>query len=504
MYKRTGACYRTAVHVRETRRPEPDPDRPMKVIEPMTMSEQVRPSRPRAVSRRLPRPPLPSAVQAVWFSVSPLGFTGACRRRYGRIFRLKLPVIGPIAFLDDPEAISALFAMDGTAGHAGEVNRFLEPVAGPWSLLLLDREAHQHERKLLAPAFHGAAVRALDTVIRDAAAEELARWPERGVVTTLPAMQRITFQVITRAILGADDRGLRARLSERLEPVFTAGAQLFLPGFSKDWGRFSPGGRFRRARRRLDETLQELIEERRAAPPRPDLLGMLLEATGSDGRPLSDEHIRDELVTLLLAGHETTASALAWGCERLANDAQAQRDIRDGGPGSAAAAAWEILRVRPVVLAVGRKLSQAIDLAGYQIDAGTTVMPAIWMVHADTGHYAEPHRFDPHRFGNRRPGRQTWLPFGGGRRRCLGAGLAELEMQIVLGELLARYSLSPASSRPERARLRGVTLIPHRGGRVVVRSRSGTSDHPGPRAEPGLRRAGGPSASPVSHDPVAR
>jgi cytochrome P450 len=361
-------------------------------------------------------------------------------------------------------------------------------VTGPNSILLLDRERHLAERRLLSPAFHGDAIRNLEEVARKATEREMQKWEDGAVLAARPAMQRITFEVIVRAVLGVENPELRKRLLDAFEPVFKVSPAALLPAFQIDLGSLSPYGRFRRAIERLDQVLFDLISERRATDPQQDILGMLLAAKNAEGQPLDDRHIRDEMVTLLLAGHETTATALAWALELLARHPRVLDEARSALATDQdeliEAVAAETLRVRPVVLDVWRRLSEPMELGGYRLPAETTVLPAIYLVHSDSRRHSRPADFDPLRFDGGRPPRDIWLPFGGGRRRCLGASLAQMELRVILSAILAEFVFEPTSNRPEQPRFRGVTLAPARGARLRARRRPIVSKHEPLRASP--------------------
>jgi cytochrome P450 len=393
-----------------------------------------------------------------------------------------MPWVGDIVYLADLDAVSELFRGDGELGHAGEANALLLPVAGPSSLLLLDGDRHLRERRLLTPAFHGPGLSRLAAVIEEAAAREVATWREAEMATR-PSMQRITFEVIARAVLGEHDAAARAELFRLLQPAFDVSMLNMVPALRVDAGRLTPWGRFRAAMRKLDARLFALIRARRRQPLGDDVLGMLVHATDEQGAPLSDRHVRDELVTLLLAGHETTASALAWAFERLARHPRAVDRAREavtrGELRYLDAIAKETLRVRPIVMDVARKLGRDADLAGYRLPAGTIVMPAIALLHEDDAHFAEAARFIPERWLDSNPPGNAWLPFGGGRRRCLGASLALLEMRLVLAKVLAERRPLAHGVAPERPKLRGITFVPERGGRVgMVRDPVRTVESP--------------------------
>jgi cytochrome P450 len=430
---------------------------------------------PEPLLKHPPGPRLPAAVQSLLFIRWPYSFVRRCQERYGDVISMNSAALGKFVYVADPVDIEALFAHDGTDAHAGVVNAALEPVTGPNSILLLDREQHLAERRLLSPAFHGDAIRNLEVVAYDATERELRTWEDGAVLAARPAMQRITFEVICRAVLGVDDPALRKRLLDAFEPVFQISPAALLPAFQIDLGRLSPYGRFRRAMEHLDRVLFDLISERRVAAPQENILGLLLAATDTAGQPLDDRHIRDEMVTLLLAGHETTATALAWALERLAHHPgtldEVRRELATGQDELIDAVAAETLRVRPVVMDVWRRLSAPMEFGGYRLPAGTTVLPAIYLVHSDDRRHARSNDFDPHRFVGRRPPKDVWLPFGGGRRRCLGASLAQMELRVILSTILTEYAPEPISNRPEQPRFRGVTLAPARGARLRMHRR---------------------------------
>lgn len=426
-------------------------------------------------------PPLPGPLQTLLFLNRPFWFSRWCQRRYGDVFRLKVTLPGqeypgPIVYLANPAAIKELFALDGRKGHAGVANTLLEPVIGSHSLLVLDKDEHLRERRLLSPAFHGEALTRLDTVVRQATTREIEDWPANGTFALRPAMQRITFEVIMRAVLGVNDAPTRDRLLGVLDPVFNLSSLDMvglIPAIRIDAGPWSPWGRLRRALDQVDEALFDLISARRHAPARDDILGLFLSSTDEDGNWLGDRHIRDELLTLMLAGHETTATALAWAFERLAHHPRALASLRPsimaGDEQAMEAVAAETLRVRPIVMDVARRLSEEAEIGGYLLPAGTTVVPGIYLVHYDAANHDDPEKFDPSRFADHPPRTETWLPFGGGRRRCIGAGLAQLEMRIVLSTILGEYTPEPASRREERPRLRGITFAPRHGARLRMR-----------------------------------
>lgn len=425
-----------------------------------------------------PSPPFPSILQALLLAAFPAWFTRFCQRRYGDVFQLKVRVAGfdlpgPVVYLANPKAIVKLFSLDGVAGHAGRANEVLGPVVGPHSLLSLDGKEHLRERRLIAPAFHGPAIQALEATVRAAAERELSTWPRDEVFPVRPAMQRITFEVIVTAVFGIDDPALRKRLLDVFEPVFNVSPPAIAPAFRVNLAGLSPWARFQRAINRLDQVLFELIKERRQAEPRKDILSLLLASTDEAGDPLTAGHIRDELVTLLLAGHETTATALSWALERLAHHPEVVEKAREAIATTREeyldAIAAETLRVRPIVPSVARQLSEPVEIGDFRLPAYTTVMPAIYLVHGDPANHPEPEAFTPERFENESPRKETWFPFGGGRRRCIGAALAQMEMRTVLAVLLAQYVPKSVTAAPERSRRRGITFAPEHDALIRMR-----------------------------------
>ena len=411
--------------------------------------------------------------------VAPVPYMRWARRRCGDPFTFRSPLFGVEVIAGSPELAAEIFRAPPADARAGEINAVLEPVLGDRSLLLLDTDQHMRMRKLLLPPFHGEAVKAYERLIREIAVADIEGWPTGEPLRSRDRTQAITLEVILRAVFGIEN-------AERLHTLRTAIPRVldvnplivFTPRFQIDLGRRSPWGRFIRARKAMDEMLYDEIRRRRRAPdgngqPRDDILSLLLAATDEQGEPLSEKELRDELVTLLFAGHETTATALAWACERLARQPRAQAELRrhvvDGDDEYLEAAVKELLRIRPVVPVVARRLKKDFELGGYTLPAGVAVDVDMSLIQRSPDLYPDPERFDPTRFlGDRQPP-YAWLPFGGGTRRCIGAAFAQLEIKIVLAEILRRYELRPARRRPEYQRMRGVTLAPSRGGEVIAR-----------------------------------
>jgi len=403
-------------------------------------------------------------------------FFESCRRRFGQTFTLRILRAGEMVFISDPPSLKRLFAADRRNTIAPGRNAVLEPVMGPRSVLLLEGEDHLQRRKLMLPPFHGERMRAYETVMEAAAERAVAGWPLDRPFRLHASMQAITFEVILAAVFGMEDDARRAALSERLTEVLATTRSPFALGMSVEHARKLP--RFRRIARMLDESNEIMfaeISDRRADPElesREDILSMLVAARFDDGSAMSDEEIRDQLMTLLLAGHETTATGLAWAFDLLFRAPDKMERLREeiaaaDGHDYVDAVVKETLRVRPVVPFVGRRLKEPMELGGYDLPAGTDVMPTIYLAHTRPDVYRDPYEFRPERFLDGAPETFAWIPFGGGTRRCIGAAFAEFEMRVVLETILRRADLRPATDRPERVVRRNVTLSP-RGGTPAV------------------------------------
>jgi cytochrome P450 family 135 len=423
---------------------------------------------------------LPGLVQAVRFSRDPVGFLERCRRRYGDVFSLPFPAYGRMVYVADPALVKQVFTGDPATFHAGEPNgRALEPILGRFSLLTLDGDEHMRQRKLLLPPFHGDAVRRYGALIADIAAQEVERWPVGEPFELRPRMQAVTLEVILRAVFGVRGeerlnrfRALLPRLGE------SVGLQMWLPFLRRNLGPWSPWARFVRLRAEVDALVYEEIRDRRAEPDaaeRDDVLSLLLAARHEDGSPMTDRELRDELITLLTAGHETSATALAWAFERLLRTPHAMQalraEVQSGGDDYAEAVVKETLRVRPVIVDVARIVRSDVQLGPWKIQAGTIVVPAIALVQRLPQVYEAPQEFRPERFVDGQPAPYTWIPFGGGVRRCLGAAFAQLEIRTVLQTVVARATLQAPDPAPEKIRLRHVTLVPEHGTRVTMTDR---------------------------------
>ena len=416
-------------------------------------------------------------AQTLRWAVRPLPFLEDCRRRYGDAFTVRLVALGPVVFLADPGAIREVFTGDGTARFdGGGGNRILEPVVGSRSVLILDGPEHLCHRRLLLPPFHGDRLRAYGEMAREAAERDMAAWPVGRPFSLRARMQAITLDVIGRAVFGAGDadRGpeLRSALRALLEVTGRSPVVAMVPALQRDLGPWSPWARFERTRSEVDRLVHGEISRRRDEPPGADVLSLLLAARDAEGDALTDEEIRDELVTLLVAGHETTATALAWAFERLLRHPEALARLREelarGEDAYLDAVVKETLRLRSVLTIVVRRLIEPARLAGHALPAGTRVAPCLQLVHRSARLHPEPLAFRPERFLNGGPEPYAWIPFGGGVRRCLGAGFALLEMREVLRTVVLRARLSAARPEAERPRRRGVTITPDRDALAVL------------------------------------
>jgi cytochrome P450 len=418
-----------------------------------------------------PGPSEPPVVQTLRWLARPIAFLESCRRRFGDAFSVSfLGFQTPMVMLSDPEAIRALYTVPGHTLPPGRTVA-LQPIMGPRSLLLLEGSEHLARRKLMLPPFHGARMRAYEDTVREVVAREVEGWPVGEPFALHPRMQAVTLEVILRAVFGVTDSGHRARLGQSLGRLLAGTASPALQFgvlFSRRFGGPDPLAPLQALRQEIDAMLEEEIAARRA-DPREDILSLLIDARFADGEPMADAEIRDQLMTLLLAGHETTATGLAWTFDLLLRHPHVlERLVAVPDDAYLRAVVAEALRLRPVVPLAGRRLSEDLRVDGHVLPPGTDVTPAIWLAHTRPDRYPEPYAFRPERFLEDAPATYTWIPFGGGVRRCLGAAFAEMEMRVALSEILARRTLRPASSSAERVARRNVTFSPRGGTRVLA------------------------------------
>ena len=424
-----------------------------------------------------PGPKAPRAVQTLAWWTRTVPLFERCRARYGKRFTLRLLQTPPAVYLSDPAEVKEVFTAPPEVLHPGEGARVLAPIVGANSVILLDERAHLSQRKLMLPAFHGERMEALTGLLQDVTEREVAAWPLDRPVALHPRLQALTMEVILRAVFGLDPGSrmdaIRERLSKNLELGSNLGSMLPFLQRGPVWKKFM------RRRDETDALLFELIEERRAeAEQRDDVLAMLLAARHEDGSPMSHQELRDELMTLLVAGHETTASELAWAFERLARTPEVTRRLLaeiDSGDGDAylTATVHETLRRRPVIPnAAPRLTKEPVEIGGFRYPEGVVLLPNAYLIHHDPEIYPDPYAFRPERFLDESPGTYTWIPFGGGRRRCLGASFALLEMKIVLRAVLSRAEPAQAADATEGSRRRAITLSPRHNAVTVLRARA--------------------------------
>jgi cytochrome P450 len=439
---------------------------------------------PAATDRMPPGPPLPAVLQTAGFVVGGRRFLDACRRRYGDAVTFRTLFDERFVMVFDPALVKQLFQGSGAQLHAGEANALLGPIVGERSVLLLDGEAHLRHRRLLLPAFHGGALQHYEDLIVAAADAELDSWPVGGGFALLPSMQALTLQVILRAVFGyragEAERELARRLRAFVEPLGQPRDLRMLFGLVRRRSGGQRADRFQQRRDAVDELLYAEIARRRALggelATRADVFSALLLARDERGERLSDDEVRDELLTLLIAGHETTATGLAWAFDLLLHAptalARARAALADGSADAYLdAVAKEALRLRPVIPGVGRVVrGEPFRLGDWVIPPGVEINPSIRVIHAREDLYPQPRRFQPERFlGDSAPDTYTWVPFGGGTRRCLGASFAQLEMRIVLRRVLERApGLRAAEPRRDRVQFRAITLVPRHGARAVL------------------------------------
>jgi cytochrome P450 family 135 len=436
------------------------------------------------------------AIQTARWLLRPIAFMESCRRQYGDAFSVRfLGFERPMVMLSDPEAIRALYTAHEHGLPPGRTIALL-PVMGPGSVLLLEGSEHLARRKLMLPPFHGERMRSYEATVREVAESEIESWSEDRQFAIHPRMQAVTLEVILHAVFGVTDPARGERLRERLPLLLgetSSPALQFRVLLSRRFRRGDPLESLRELVSEIDELLLAEIAERRADPAhaeREDILSLLVAARFEDGAKMSDREVRDQLVTLLLAGHETTATALAWTFDLLLGNPAtlarltAEIDAADNEDTYLRAVISESLRLRPVVPLAGRRLASDLNADGLSLPAGTDVTPAIWLTHTRADLYPEPYAFRPERFLDDSPTTYGWVPFGGGIRRCLGAAFAEMEMRIVLEAVLQRRVLSPASSRAERVTRRNITFSPRHG--TLVRSRPRKAPAPAAVPEPAL------------------
>jgi cytochrome P450 len=428
-----------------------------------------------------PEPRSNSLVQTLRWTFRPLPFMQECRERYGDSFSLRfLGFERPMVLISDPAAVKALYT-ERSHGLPPGRTIVLEPILGSRSLLLQEGAEHLARRKLMLPAFHGERMRSYEAALEEIAGAEIDSWQLDREFPIHSRMQALTLEAILRIVFGVAEGPRLERLRGMLSTVLqeTASPRAQLVGLAtRRFGGGGPWAKFEGQLKAVDELLYAEIAEHREKPDlqeREDILSMLMTAQFEDGETMGDTELRDQLMTLLLAGHETTATALAWTFDLLLRHPAALQRLRDsledGEDDYMRATITESLRLRPVLPLAGRRLATELIADGLSLPAGTDVSPAIWLTHTREDLYPEPFAFKPERFLENGPDTYGWIPFGGGVRRCLGATFAEFEMRIVLREVLTRCELHKASPAPEKTGRRNITLSPRDGTPVVVTAR---------------------------------
>jgi cytochrome P450 family 135 len=422
----------------------------------------------------------PSATvlrQSLAWGFRPRPYLDAAQREFGDMFTVRLAQVGPVVMLAHPDMVKDVFTGDPAVFHAGEANVVLRPALGRHSVLLLDDAQHMRQRKVLLPPFHGERMQRYGDLMREIAEQDIATWP-RGVAFRLHRhTQDVTLRIIVRAVFGVTDEARSRRLHDALKRFMEWGTNpvqaMYLGFMGVD--RVERNRLFRGARAKVDKVVYDEIRqarERSDLEEREDILSLLLQARHEDGSPMSDEELRDELMTLLVAGHETTATSLAWAIERLVRHPHAMErltaEAADGGTEYAEAVTKETLRMRPVIPIVARLLKRDAEIGGRLLPQGAIVAPNIYLVQHREDVYPEPRRFRPERFLEGQGGTYSWFPFGGGVRRCIGASFAMYEMRIVLQAIVRSVALRAAQEASEPVGRRSITLTPRYGAEVVA------------------------------------
>jgi cytochrome P450 len=414
-------------------------------------------------------------VQTLLWGLAPGPFLRWCQRREGDMFTVRLPQGASMVVVAEPAAAKAVLALPAAAFRAAEAAPILEPFVGPRSLLLLDGERHRRQRQVMARALHQDTASDHAAIMAEAADRDLDSWPLGEAFAVRPHMQAVTTEVILRCVFGIERGEQFDRIATPLRAFLDAlGSVLVLnPQWRRDLGPWSPWARFVALRSAVHEIVDGEIARRRAGgtSSRADVLSMLLDARDDENRGLDDLEVRDQLMTLVLAGHDTTATALAWAFDLLTHNPRVLdrcvASVKADDTAYLDAVVKEVLRLRPTIPDTGRTLSEPASIGGWNLPAGTSVTPSILLLHRRADLYTDPDAFRPERFLDPASS-PTWVPFGGGVRRCLGATFATLEMRVVLRAVLTRMRVRPATRRPARARRRVVTLVPSTGGRIIA------------------------------------
>src|SRR4051794_11826695 len=438
-----------------------------------------------------PGPRMPTFMQGIGWWNRPTAFMERCRAKYGKRFTIRLPGQPPFVMISDPAEIKQVFQAPPEVLHPGEGARILEPVVGSYSVILLDEREHLEQRKLLLPAFHGDSMTKLTGLMEELAEREVSSWPTGEPYELHSRFQALTLEIILRAVFGLDAGSRLEALRDRMTAILEFGTSIASVNerLWRNFFGFGPYARFLKARSAADGLgFEQIDERRRSGERRDDILSVLLEARHEDGSEMTRQEIRDELMTALVAGHETTASELAWAFERLAKSPEVVSRLHeeiDAGNGDAylTATIQEVLRRRPVLpQAEPRLVKKPIKIGDWDYEPGVVLGANAWLVHHDPDIYPDPFEFRPERFLDEGPGTYTWIPFGGGRRRCLGASFAMLEMKVELKAALTRFTVEQAPEL-EGTRRRAITISPRRGAPTVLRARKDAPPVARPAAE---------------------
>jgi len=461
----------------------------------MTIPTENTHSQNHATNKLLDGPKDARFVQTVRGILNPLYYLDSNYQRYGDIFLSQSSIFPPQVIISNPQAIQEIFTADAKLFKSGTVNHITLPLVGSNSLLLLDGARHLQQRKLLMPPFHGERMKAYGQIIRNTTEKVINNWTPGKSVIAQSTMQQISLEVILHAVFGLSEGERYQQIQQLMINMFSLFSNplnatfLFIKSLQKDLGAWSPWGGFLRQRQRLDELLYQEIRDRKtlSQPLGEDILSLLISARDEAGGPMSDVELRDELMTILFGGHETTATALAWALywihyipevrEKLLQELNSL-DVKNCDPARITklpylnAVCCETLRIYPVLFFTFPRLVQApMQLMGYNIPKGMVLSPCIYLVHHRPDIYPEPKRFKPERFLERQFSPYEYLPFGGGNRRCIGMAFAMFEMKLVLAKVLSRYSLELAENSPVMPVRRGVTMAPAGGVRLAVKGR---------------------------------
>lgn len=426
--------------------------------------------------RMPPMVPLPNPVVGAMFLTGRIDRVAKVRSKYGPAAVLRYPGVGDIVSVSDPDLAKQVFTAPADVLYGGESNP-LQLVLGKNSMFGLDEDKHLRARRLLLPPFHGQRMGEYEAIFEEETLEAMKSWPVDRDFATMDSMMPITLNAIIRTVFGAEGKDYD-ELRDLLPDWVTLGSKLVVvPWMHRDFGRFSPWGSFIRKRRQYDAIVDRLIEHGRKDPrlaDRRDILAMLLQAEYDDGSKMSRDEIADQLLTILTAGHETTAGSLSWAMERIRRHPKLLEELtqeaRAGGSELREATLTEVQRTRPVIVGAFRYVKKQFSLGEWVLPPGAVVVVDVKASHIDAKNFTDPDRFSPKRFVGTKPGTYSWVPFGGGRRRCVGAAFALLEMNVVLRTILERADLVPTSEPDEKPLFRGVSLVPRRGGLARLRA----------------------------------